>query len=214
MVGFRGARPFSPSGPAPTAPPRKLRGGLLSAPARAERERIVGCGSGTCTLAIERKFDAGIGHSFRLAGLPGVDQVEGLWSTRLEAEYFDTRTCAWRTARITLRRRTGGEDAGWRLKLPSGRTSGRNSTNRSEKTKMGSRTAREAGARAHQRSGLWIRLPRLKTRRVVHRLLNRRRAVLASVSDDRVHAETLRAERAIQRWREWESNSSTAPGPA
>ena len=36
----------------------------------------------------------------------------------LEATYLDTESLALAAAKITLRRRTGGDDAGWHLKLP------------------------------------------------------------------------------------------------
>src|SRR5215218_6315044 len=37
---------------------------------------------------------------------------------RLEATYYDTSDHRLARARLTLRRRTGGEDAGWHLKVP------------------------------------------------------------------------------------------------
>jgi inorganic triphosphatase YgiF len=39
---------------------------------------------------------------------------------RLAATYFDTADLRLATAGLTLRRRTGGEDAGWHLKVPAG----------------------------------------------------------------------------------------------
>ena len=39
---------------------------------------------------------------------------------RLSATYFDTADGRLQAAKITLRRRTGGTDAGWHLKLPAG----------------------------------------------------------------------------------------------
>src|SRR5271154_450033 len=38
----------------------------------------------------------------------------------LSATYFDTADGRLQAAKITLRRRTGGSDAGWHLKLPAG----------------------------------------------------------------------------------------------
>ena len=38
----------------------------------------------------------------------------------LSATYFDTADGRLQAAKITLRRRTGGTDAGWHLKLPAG----------------------------------------------------------------------------------------------
>ncbi|HWF78932.1 MAG TPA: CYTH and CHAD domain-containing protein [Streptosporangiaceae bacterium] len=60
------------------------------------------------------------------AVLPELDQLPAVSATRkageehLEAEYYDTKD--WRLIRagITLRRRTGGHDEGWHLKMPAG----------------------------------------------------------------------------------------------
>lgn len=60
------------------------------------------------------------------AVLPKLDELPSVSATRraddehLEAEYYDTKD--WRLIRsgITLRRRTGGHDEGWHLKLPAG----------------------------------------------------------------------------------------------
>jgi inorganic triphosphatase YgiF len=67
----------------------------------------------------ELKMEAGPG--FRVPDLAGLDA--GLTVTEpevreLAASYFDTPDLRLATAGITLRRRTGGTDAGWHLKLP------------------------------------------------------------------------------------------------
>jgi CHAD domain-containing protein len=53
-----------------------------------------------------------------LAAVPGAVTVERLDPMRLEAVYFDTPDRVLVRARIALRRRTGGHDAGWHLKTP------------------------------------------------------------------------------------------------
>ena len=50
--------------------------------------------------------------------LSGVDTVQRGDVHELEATYFDTADLALAKAGISLRRRTGGADAGWHLKLP------------------------------------------------------------------------------------------------
>src|SRR6476646_3697567 len=55
-----------------------------------------------------------------LTALPGVDRVGPTAARALEATYFDTAGLDLLSAGITLRRRTGGDDEGWHLKLPSG----------------------------------------------------------------------------------------------
>ena len=68
---------------------------------------------------IERKFD--VDETFvlpDLAGVPGVASVDGPVVHELAATYYDTADLRLARARITLRRRTGGTDEGWHLKLP------------------------------------------------------------------------------------------------
>lgn len=70
---------------------------------------------------IERKFavtDTTVSPSF--AGLASVARVERSPVQDLDAVYFDTPDRDLAEHRITLRRRTGGLDAGWHLKLPAG----------------------------------------------------------------------------------------------
>lgn len=72
-------------------------------------------------LEIERKYDVGAGFVLPdLSGLTGVARITGPRAHRLTAVYFDTADRRLAASRITLRRRTGGEDAGWHLKLPAG----------------------------------------------------------------------------------------------
>ncbi len=65
------------------------------------------------------------------AALPELDQLPAVSRTRraadeqLEAEYFDTEDLRLIRAGITLRRRRGGHDEGWHLKIPSGDNSRR-----------------------------------------------------------------------------------------
>ena len=74
----------------------------------------------------ERKYDAAADFTLPdLAGLAGVTAITGPRTYRLRAVYFDTPDLSLAAARITLRRRTGGTDAGWHLKLPVGTDSRR-----------------------------------------------------------------------------------------
>ncbi len=56
----------------------------------------------------------------RLDDLPQVARASGPVEQVLQAEYFDTDDLRLMQTGITLRRRTGGSDAGWHLKLPAG----------------------------------------------------------------------------------------------
>jgi hypothetical protein len=70
---------------------------------------------------VERKFEvteSTVAPSF--AGLSAVARVERAPEQLLDAVYFDTPNRNLAAHRITLRRRTGGTDAGWHLKLPAG----------------------------------------------------------------------------------------------
>ena len=72
-------------------------------------------------LEVERKFDvvdSTVSPSFD--GLSAVASVKRSPVQQLDAVYFDTPHRDLAAHRITLRRRTGGPDAGWHLKLPAG----------------------------------------------------------------------------------------------
>ncbi|HEY9303277.1 MAG TPA: CYTH domain-containing protein, partial [Mycobacterium sp.] len=72
-------------------------------------------------LEVERKFDVGESTgSPSFTGIADIARVEQLPTQALDAVYFDTPARDLASRRITLRRRTGGEDAGWHLKLPAG----------------------------------------------------------------------------------------------
>lgn len=72
-------------------------------------------------LEVERKFDvieSTVSPSFE--GIAAVVRVEQSPTQQLDAVYFDTPSHDLARNQITLRRRTGGADAGWHLKLPAG----------------------------------------------------------------------------------------------
>ena len=72
-------------------------------------------------LEVERKFDVDestVTPSFE--GIAAVARVEKSPVQSLDAIYFDTPKQDLARNKITLRRRTGGHDAGWHLKLPAG----------------------------------------------------------------------------------------------
>ncbi|SNS78037.1 CHAD domain-containing protein [Geodermatophilus saharensis] len=75
---------------------------------------------GGVQLEVERKFEAGPDAVLPdLTGVGGVVTTEDAGTQELDATYFDTPDLRLARARITLRRRTGGTDAGWHLKLPT-----------------------------------------------------------------------------------------------
>jgi CHAD domain-containing protein len=71
-------------------------------------------------LEVERKLD--VDGAFALPDLTDVDGVAAAdppVEHALQAVYHDTPDLRLARARVTLRRRTGGSDAGWHLKLPA-----------------------------------------------------------------------------------------------
>ena len=72
-------------------------------------------------LEVERKFDVTDGAMTpSFDGLSVITRAERQPTQTLEAVYFDTPGHDLAGNHVTLRRRTGGPDAGWHLKLPSG----------------------------------------------------------------------------------------------
>lgn len=141
-----------------------------------------------------------------LTGLPGVAQVAAPVLHELVATYFDTAVLTLARRRITVRRRTGGEDAGWHLKLPAGvdaRTELRRPLGRAVHTVP---AAVVAPVRVHVRSRRLapVAVAVVTNHRQVHRLLDGAGAVLAELCDDHVTAEALGDQPGMNRWREWE----------
>lgn len=135
--------------------------------------------------------------------LPGVDRVEQPVEHQLDAVYFDTKDLVLAAKHITLRRRTGGDDAGWHLKLPE-EPDGR----REIREPLGEDPDHVPKpllqwVRVHVRNKALSPIVKLHTRRTVHRLRGAD-GILAEVSDDHVQAETLGPGAGSTQWREWE----------
>ena len=138
-------------------------------------------------IETERKYDAAAGFALPdLAGLAGVAVVTGPQTYRLRAIYFDTAGFSLAAAKITLRRRTGGTDAGWHLKLPTGADS-----RREVHAPLG-RSASRVPPRLAELVAGWTGgqplrpIARLATTRRVRRLAGPGGEVLAEVADDLV----------------------------
>ncbi|WP_104137339.1 CYTH and CHAD domain-containing protein [Cryobacterium sp. Y62] len=144
----------------------------------------------------------------RLYDLPGVQMIAAPVTHDLEAIYFDTADLVLAAQHVTLRRRTGGDDAGWHLKLPL--TAGRR---REIHAPLGKHTLDEADTvpeslaqlvRFHVRDAPLVPVARLNTKRVVHALIGVGGDTLAVFCDDHVQAERLTPDPALAGWREWE----------
>ncbi|MFF9318840.1 CHAD domain-containing protein [Streptomyces sp. NPDC014735] len=138
---------------------------------------------------IERKYEA-----TAETRLPDLSRVTGVSSVvhqgvgELDAVYYDTEDLRLAAASITLRRRTGGDDAGWHLKLPVA------SGIRDELREPLSDTLPRSLAglvRSRVRDGALVPVVRLRTARDVHRLTGADGSSLAEVSVDTVRAERL-----------------------
>ncbi|SFL63526.1 CYTH and CHAD domain-containing protein [Geodermatophilus ruber] len=163
----------------------------------------------TVHLEIERKFEAG--PSFELpdlAGLPGVAEVGEPEERPLEATYFDTDDLRLLRNRVTLRRRTGGPDAGWHVKLPSangGRRELHQPLGPAVKSVPTAVIAPVLGLLGTATPGP---VAIIRTRRVVLELRGPDGQVLAEVADDRVHGTAMAAgpgeAATVTEWRELE----------
>ncbi|MGV0835307.1 CYTH and CHAD domain-containing protein [Mycolicibacterium thermoresistibile] len=158
---------------------------------------------------VERKFeavDSTVAPSFD--GLSVVGRVERSPSSRMEAVYFDTFGHALADRGITLRRRTGGADAGWHLKLPAGPDARRElRVPLSAVDEPGEVPAelREA-VLAIVRDRPLVPVARIDTHRTVDLLYGPDGALLAEFCDDQVTATAGNgaADAVRQQWREWE----------
>jgi len=115
---------------------------------------------------------------------------------RLDATYFDTQDLRLAASGLTLRRRTGGNDAGWHLEMPPGTHAGSKvrlppgrlppgRTPRTVPTELQNMVwARSLGAPLHP-------VARISTMRTVRRLTDATGHVLLELADDRVTARRL-----------------------
>lgn len=144
------------------------------------------------------------------AGLPRLDRLPQVATTSgpeqqvLEAEYYDTGDLRLLRAGITLRQRSGGNDAGWHLKLPLG-----HGARREIRRPLGAGVRSVPGelaslVRVHTRGTPLRPVARLTTTRQRLILLDDAGKSLAEVAADDVSAQTLGQAAAVTRWQEVE----------
>lgn len=166
-------------------------------------------GESTRHLEVERKFDVGdstVSPSFE--GLSSVVRVERSPAQHLEAVYFDTLDHDLATRRITLRRRTGGPDEGWHLKLPAGPDARTEVREPLGEDALGEDDAVVPDALrdvvlAIVRDRPLQPVARISTRRTVDLLYGPDGAPAAEFCDDQVTA-SAEPDGPEQAWREWE----------
>lgn len=183
-------------------------------------------------VEIEKKYDVGDTAEVPLLDtVPGVARVGEPRTVTLDAVYFDSDQHALASRRITLRRRTGGSDAGWHLKLPpeapdapaKGTDDSAPQQRRELQEPLGQPDVVPdrllAHLHAYLRGDAVAPAVRLETQRTTYPLYAEDGTHLADLLDDRVSAERLgRADApagasggatsgapgGAQHWREWE----------
>src|ERR1700733_5451873 len=158
----------------------------------------------TTVYETEMKYEAPPGTTVpQLDSLPSVASTTGPEEQLLEAEYYDTGDMRLIRNGVTLRRRRGGSDPGWHLKLPAG-----GSTRREIQLPLGrgrqvpARLARLV--RGYTRGEALRPVARISTRRQVLTLTDNAGSSLAEIAADDVSAQTLGEETMISQWAEVE----------
>jgi inorganic triphosphatase YgiF len=168
-------------------------------------------------LEIEQKFDVDTGFDRpSFDELPGVGAAEPVLH-HLSATYFDTADGRLAASKITLRRRTGGTDEGWHLKLPADAGARREvhaplgTSERQVPEALAARVAEVTGGAP------LAPIATLDTERTVVTLRNEDGRVVAEIADDDVTARRLppggtedRSPGRELRWREIEVEVPTA----
>lgn len=180
---------------------------------------------------LEASFEVGERFALpELRAVPGVAVVRTDPPVELVATYLDTAAGDLVRAGITLRRRTGGSDAGWHLKVPATSPDGRDLAHTGPRDRTehrvpeGSASAAPAGAAPASADPLsdtatppaeLLDLVRARlhgqpvhpvavvtTRRTVHHLLDPDGREVLEVADDEVRGVPTGG--SARRWREWE----------
>jgi CHAD domain-containing protein len=153
----------------------------------------------TTQTEIERKYD--VDESAVLPDLGDVARVEPVDEAHLEAEYFDTQSGDLAAHRIVLRRRRGGSDEGWHIKLPAAEGRTELHVPLTDDDTPPAELVDRVRARIRRRE-LGV-IARLRThRRIIHLVADDGRR-LAEIADDTVSA-TDATTGILRMWREWE----------
>ncbi|MDT9682954.1 CYTH and CHAD domain-containing protein [Streptomyces sp. TRM76323] len=161
---------------------------------------------------IERKYEATTDTRVPdLTRVRGVSRVVDAGTADLDAVYYDTPGLRLAAHSITLRRRTGGGDAGWHLKLPVAP---------GVRDEIGAPLDDDvppslaALVRARTRGDALAPVVRLRSSRDVRHLLDGDGGLLAELSTDTVHAERLTGGGGTARWTEIEVELADGGDPA
>lgn len=145
----------------------------------------------TSQIETEQKYDAGPDFAVPdLGTLPGY-AVTPPQTYHLTATYFDTDDLRLAANKVTLRRRSGGEDDGWHLKLPV-RPGTRRERHLPLNTGTGTVPEEMQAMVADLTGGRPLRpVVQLNTERTIRRLTTQAGEVRAEVADDQVTGRRL-----------------------
>lgn len=152
-------------------------------------------------LEVELKFAASTTTEVPdLSSIIGIDHTASTVVHNLSARYYDTADLRLTRAKITLRRRTGGKDEGWHIKLPSEKG----------RIEIGAPLSDEpsndilAPVRAIIRDLPLQVIAQVDNERHEHTLADAEGRILAEFCDDHVTSWSLLPAGIKQKWREWE----------
>ncbi|MFC8779818.1 CYTH and CHAD domain-containing protein [Streptomyces nigra] len=160
---------------------------------------------------IERKYESDDSGMPDLTGVAGVAAVIDKGVAHLDATYYDTTDERLARASVTLRRRTGGSDAGWHLKFPVAPGV------RDEIQAPLSDTLPDdlaALVRSRVRTAQLVPVIRLRSDRDARDLVDADGRVLAEISVDAVRAERLTGGDGRTHWTEIEVELADDGDPA
>jgi CHAD domain-containing protein len=160
---------------------------------------------------IERKYESDDSGLPDLTGVGGVAAVLDKGLVELDATYYDTADERLAAAALTLRRRTGGSDAGWHLKFPVAP-----GVRDEIRAPLSDNVPEELAGlvRSRARDAELIPLVRLRTARDVRHLVDADGALLAEASVDAVTAERLTGKGGAAQWTEIEVELAEGGDPA
>ncbi len=158
----------------------------------------------TSVKETERKYEAPAGSDLPpLDGFPGVAAEAGPERIELEAVYYDTADLRLARGGVTLRRRTGGDDAGWHLKLPVGEDTREEVRVPFTRAKKPPKELADL-AQAHARGKALEPVARIRTTRERWQLVDEHGALLVEVVEDLVSAQVVDDDSTLDSWREIE----------
>jgi CHAD domain-containing protein len=148
---------------------------------------------GSPHVEVERKFTLDEGRSPDLRDVKGVGEVRDEPAFEMRATYYDTDDLRLASRGVTLRRREGGSDTGWHLKVPVATDSRIEITAALDASTVGVPDALADDVMGLTCGRLLQPVVDLTTRREEHHLVDGDRREVAVVAVDQVTARTLRS---------------------